>query len=160
MKVGIGFDIHPLVEGRKLILGGVNVPFEKGLLGHSDGDVLIHSIADAILGAASLGDIGKYFPDKDLRWKDISSLKILEKVKEMIREKGLKINNIDTTLVCERPSLSPFREEMVKKISSVLEVSTSSVNVKFKTAEGLGEIGKGNSIASFAVATIIKLENL
>jgi len=157
MKVGIGFDIHPLVEGRKLILGGVNVPFEKGLLGHSDGDVLIHSIADAILGAASLGDIGKYFPDKDLRWKDISSLKILEKVKEMIQEKGLKINNIDTTLVCERPSLSPFREEMVKKISSVLEVSTESVNVKFKTTEGLGEIGKGNAVDSFAIATLIEL---
>ena len=157
MKVGIGFDIHPLVEGRKLILGGVNVPFEKGLLGHSDGDVLIHSIADAILGAASLGDIGKYFPDKDLRWKDISSLKILEKVKEMIQEKGLKINNIDTTLVCERPSLSPFREEMVKKISSTLEISTESVNVKFKTAEGLGEIGKGNAVDSFAIATLIEL---
>ncbi len=157
MKVGIGFDIHPLVEGRKLILGGVNVPFEKGLLGHSDGDVLIHSIADAILGAASLGDIGKYFPDKDLRWKDISSLKILEKVKEMIREKGLKINNIDTTLICERPSLSPFREEMVKKISSTLEISTESINVKFKTAEGLGETGKGNAVDSFAIATLIEL---
>ena len=158
IKVGFGYDIHPFKKGRKLILGGVHVPFERGLEGHSDGDVLLHSICDALLGAANLGDIGKHFPNKDKRYKDISSLRLLGEVKELLQKKELVIENIDSTIIIEEPNLSSFKQKMKVNIARTLEVSSSQINIKATTNEGLGAIGKGEGIAAYAVVLLKKGE--
>lgn len=156
LRIGMGYDVHRLVEGRKLILGGVEVPHIMGLDGHSDADVLLHAIKDALLGAAALGDIGRHFPDTDIRYKGISSLLLLERVKEIIAEHGYIVNNVDATIVAEKPKLAPFIPEMNEKIAGALQVEISQVNVKATTTEGLGFAGKKEGMAAYAVATIIK----
>jgi len=154
VRVGIGYDLHRLAERRKLVLGGVEIPFEKGLLGHSDGDVLLHAIIDALLGAAGLPDIGTHFPPDDPRYKDISSLLLLEQVKKLIQEKGFRVHNVDATIVAEEPKLSPFSRAMKEKIAQTLGILEASVGIKAKTNEGLGLVGKGEAIACFAVALL------
>ena len=154
MRIGSGYDVHKLTENRKLILGGVDIPFEKGLLGHSDADVLLHAIMDALLGAAALRDIGYHFPDTDNRYKGISSLKLLKETGNMIREKGFKIVNIDATIIAQRPKLKDHIEKMIENIASALEISASCVNVKATTEEGLGFTGEGLGIAASAVCLI------
>lgn len=154
MRVGMGYDVHRLVEGRKLILGGVEIPYEKGLLGHSDADVLLHAIMDALLGAAALGDIGKHFPDSDERYKGASSIRLLEEVGKMLEENMYIINNIDATIIAQRPKVGPYREEMVKNIAKALKIEENLVNVKATTEEGLGFTGSGEGISSQAVASL------
>jgi 2-C-methyl-D-erythritol 2,4-cyclodiphosphate synthase len=154
MRVGFGYDVHKLVEERKLILGGVEIPFEKGLLGHSDADVLVHAIIDAILGAAAQGDIGKLFPDNDPKYKNISSLRLLQEVSKLITNNEYRIVNIDSTIVAQKPKLAPFIDEMRKNISDTLELETDQVSVKATTTEGLGFTGTGEGIAAYAVANI------
>jgi len=154
MRVGMGYDVHRLVEGRELILGGVKVPYEKGLLGHSDADVLLHAVVDAILGAAALGDIGKHFPDTDERYKGISSLVLLGKVRELVEECGYRIGNIDATIVAQKPKLAPHIPGMVQNISEVLGIALNNVNVKATTTEGLGFTGSGEGIAAYAVVLL------
>ena len=156
MKIGIGFDVHRLVEGRRLFLGGVEVPFYKGLLGHSDGDALIHAICDAILGAISEGDIGVHFPDSDESLKGIESVKILAYVLELTRKKGYRIVNIDAVIIAEEPKVSPYREKIKARLAEVLEIDITSVSVKGKTAEGLGFTGRKEGIAVQAVALLEK----
>jgi 2-C-methyl-D-erythritol 2,4-cyclodiphosphate synthase len=157
MRIGMGYDVHRLVEGRRLVLGGVTIPFEKGLLGHSDADVLIHAVCDALLGAAGLGDIGLHFPDSDPKWKDISSLKILSKTYELVNHKGFKIINLDSTILAEAPKISPYKVTMEKNISRAIEIEPKDVNVKGTTFETLGMIGRGEGIAAICVALIDKL---
>ena len=152
-RIGTGFDIHRLVEGRPLVLGGVTIPFEKGLLGHSDGDVIIHAICDAVLGALAMGDIGVMFPDTSLETKDIYSVKMLETIAEMAK-KSYTISNIDCNCICEKPKLSPYRDAMVEKVSKAAGISRSQVSIKFRTYEGLGDIGSSNAIAAQAVALL------
>ena len=154
MRVGIGYDVHRLTEGRKLILGGVDIPYEKGLLGHSDADVLLHAICDALLGAAALGDIGRHFPDNDASYKNIDSMILLGRVKELISENGYEISNIDATVVCQRPKLAPHIEQMAKNISTCLELEYSQVNIKATTTETLGFEGRKEGISSHAVCLI------
>lgn len=154
MRIGFGYDVHQLVEGRKLILGGVDVPYKKGLKGHSDADVLIHAIVDAIIGALGEGDIGKHFPDTWDEFKDISSMDILEKISILCSKKGYAINNIDSTVVAQEPKLLDFIPFMVKNISGILKTDKSNVNVKAKTTEWLGFAGRGEGIAAYAVVTI------
>ena len=154
MRVGLGYDVHKLVENRKLILGGVEIPYEKGLLGHSDADVLLHAIMDALLGAAALGDIGKHFPDSDDRYKGISSIKLLHHVGELLRENNFKIGNIDATIICQKPKLAPFRDEMVKNVAKALNIEESRVCIKATTEEGLGFTGEGLGISSQAIALL------
>lgn len=154
MRVGMGYDVHKLVSGRKLVLGGVTIPFEKGLLGHSDADVLTHAVCDAILGAAGLGDIGEHFPDTDPEFKNIYSMKLLLKTYEMVKREGLTIINIDSTVFAEVPKLSPYKNEMKRKISESLELPPKNVNIKATTTEGLGFIGKGEGIGAMCVALI------
>jgi 2-C-methyl-D-erythritol 2,4-cyclodiphosphate synthase len=156
MKIGIGFDVHRLVEGRRLFLGGVEVPFYKGLLGHSDGDVLIHAICDAILGAISEGDIGVYFPDSDESIKGMESVKILAYVLELTKKKGYRIVNIDAVIIAEEPKVSPYREKIKARLAEVLEIDITSVSVKGKTTEGLGFTGRKEGIAVQAVALLEK----
>lgn len=156
MRIGIGYDVHKLVDGRKLIIGGVLIPHEKGLLGHSDADVLLHAVCDALLGAAGLGDLGEHFPDSDPRYKGIDSLKLLTEVGKKIAEKGFKLSNIDTVVIAEAPKLAPFRDQMKKNIAKALSVSPDCINVKATTEEGLGFTGKKEGIAAWAVATIKK----
>lgn len=156
MQIGIGYDSHRLVEGRKLIIGGVELDFEKGLLGHSDADVLIHAIIDSILGAVGLNDIGSYFPDTDNQWKDAKSLQLLKIVSEFIRNKGFDIQYIDSVVIAERPKLAPYIEEMKNNISSALSINTNKVNIKAKTNEGMGFIGRGEGIVAQSVCIIIK----
>lgn len=151
MRIGLGYDIHRLVQGRRLILGGVEIPFEKGLLGHSDADVLIHAVCDAILGAAGMGDIGYHFPDTDPEFKDIYSIKLLAVTYEMIRSKGFSVNNIDSTIFAEAPRLSPYKEEMKRNIARTLQINPDQVNIKATTAEGVGLIGKGEGIAAMCI---------
>jgi len=158
MRIGIGYDAHKLVEGRPLILGGCTIPFEKGLLGHSDADVLVHAIIDAILGAAALGDIGRHFPDSDDRYKDASSLHMLEVVGEKIRAIGFDVGNIDSIIVAQQPKLANFSGQMAKNIAEALKISPDSVNVKAKTEEGMGFTGMGEGMAAKAVAIIVKGE--
>ncbi|MEQ8154231.1 MAG: 2-C-methyl-D-erythritol 2,4-cyclodiphosphate synthase [Clostridiaceae bacterium] len=155
MRVGIGYDVHTLVENRKLILGGVDVPFEKGLLGHSDADVLLHAIMDSLLGAAALGDIGKHFPDNDEKYKGISSIKLLTEVGILLREKGYSINNIDATIIAQRPKLAPYIPQMVENISNALNIPIDAVNIKATTEEGLGFTGLGQGISSQSICSII-----
>jgi 2-C-methyl-D-erythritol 2,4-cyclodiphosphate synthase len=155
-RVGFGYDIHRLVEGRKLVLGGIDVPFPKGLLGHSDADVLLHAIADALLGAAALGDIGKHFPDTDMSLKNISSLILLERVAGILREKKITIDNIDSTLVLQQPLIAPYVDQMRNAIAGALQISADRISVKATTNEGLGFIGRQEGIAAFAVASVQK----
>lgn len=154
MKIGFGYDTHRLVQDRRLILGGVEIPFEKGLLGHSDGDVLIHAICDAILGAISEGDIGRHFPDNDMHFKDISSLKILKDVAKMAVNKGYSINQVDSTIVAERPKLATFIPEMIENIAKTLSINGKDINVKAKTSEGLGFIGMEEGMAAYAIVLL------
>ncbi|MBP2628308.1 MAG: 2-C-methyl-D-erythritol 4-phosphate cytidylyltransferase [Firmicutes bacterium] len=156
VRFGMGYDVHKLVEGRKLILGGVEIPYVYGLDGHSDADVLLHGIKDALLGAAALGDIGKHFPDTDMSYKGVSSIILLERVREIIAEHGYIVNNIDATIVAERPKLAPYIPEMNQRIAIALQVEVGQVNVKATTTEGLGFAGKGTGIAAYAVASIVK----
>ncbi len=155
-RVGLGYDVHRLVVGRKLILGGVEIPYDKGLQGHSDADVLLHALKDALLGAAALGDIGRHFPDTDEKYKGANSLKLLEEVVRFVEEKGYKINNVDGTIIAERPKMAPYILEMRENISKVLKVAIEDVNVKATTTEGLGFTGKGKGIASQVIVSIIK----
>jgi len=155
MRVGTGYDVHRLEQGRKLVMGGVDIPFEKGLLGHSDADVLLHAICDALLGAAGLGDIGKHFPDADQRYKGISSLKLLGEVRALLEQKGFRVHNIDSTIVAERPRMAPHIPAMIGNIAEAVRVNVSAVNVKATTTEGLGFAGKGEGIAAYAVCSIV-----
>lgn len=156
MRVGIGYDVHRLVEDRKLILGGVDIPHEKGLLGHSDADVLVHAIMDALLGAAAMGDIGRHFPDNDNSFKDINSLVLLKNVYELLLKEDYIISNIDATLVCQRPKLAPYIEEMRKNIANVLSLDVNQVNIKATTTETLGFEGRKEGVSSHAVCLIYK----
>jgi 2-C-methyl-D-erythritol 2,4-cyclodiphosphate synthase len=153
-RIGIGYDVHRLVAGRKLIIGGVDIPHEKGLLGHSDADVLLHALCDALLGAAGLGDIGRHFPDSDQRYKGISSLTLLADVSRLLKEKGSTVHNIDATIVAERPKMASHIPKMVSHIASAVQVAESAINVKATTTEGLGFTGAGEGIAAYAVCTI------
>lgn len=153
-RIGIGFDVHRLAEGRKLILGGVEIPWEKGLAGHSDADVLVHAIMDAILGAAALPDIGQLFPDSDEEYEGISSLILLERVMDLLGEEGYVIVNVDSTLICEAPKIMPHTEAIREKLASAMGVPASCVSVKATTTEGLGFTGRGEGIAAQAVCMI------
>ncbi len=155
MRIGIGYDVHRLVEGRKLILGGVEIPHYRGLLGHSDADVLVHAVMDALLGAAGAGDIGKHFPDSDERYKGISSLRLLESVRKHLADKGYRVNNIDTVIVAQKPKLAPYLELMAVSIAETLETERERVNIKATTTEGLGFAGAEEGIAAQAVAMIV-----
>ena len=154
MRIGIGYDVHRLVEGRKLVLGGVTIPFEKGLLGHSDADVLIHAVCDALLGAACLGDIGLHFPDTDPKLKDISSMIILSKTFYLLKDKGFTVINLDSTIMAEEPKITPFRETIQNNIARTIEIEPECVNVKATTLETLGMMGKGEGIAALCIALI------
>jgi 2-C-methyl-D-erythritol 2,4-cyclodiphosphate synthase len=154
MRVGFGYDVHRLVEERKLILGGVEVPYEKGLLGHSDADVLVHALMDAMLGAAGMGDIGRHFPDTDNQYKGIDSMLLLERVTRLLHEAGYKVNNIDVTVVAQRPKLAGFIPQMVTNIARIVGAEESMVNVKATTTEKLGFEGEGLGISAYAVCTI------
>jgi 2-C-methyl-D-erythritol 2,4-cyclodiphosphate synthase len=153
MRIGMGYDMHRLVAGRRLILGGVEIPFEKGLLGHSDADVLTHAICDALLGAAGLGDIGCHFPDTDPAWADIESLKLLHQVMAMIRGDWV-IANIDATVMAEVPKISPFREAMVSRLAAVLRLNPLQINIKATTLEGLDAVGRGEGIAAQCIVLL------
>lgn len=155
MRAGIGYDVHRLVYDRKLVLGGILIPFEKGLLGHSDADVLVHAICDALLGAAGLGDIGIHYPDTDPEYKNISSLKLLAMTCEMLKNKGYGINNIDSTVFAEKPKISPYRGEMIANIARCAGIDERIVSIKATTTEGLGMIGKGEGIAAMCIALIV-----
>ena len=155
-RIGSGYDVHKLVEGRKLILCGVEVPYELGLLGHSDADVALHALMDALLGAAALGDIGKHFPDTDMRFKGADSVKLTEHVLLLLKEQGWRVNNVDVTIIAQRPKLASFIPAMRTKVAQVLELSENCVNVKATTTEKLGFTGRGEGIAAEAVASLIK----
>ena len=159
MRIGQGYDVHRLTEGRKLILGGVTIPYEKGLLGHSDADVLVHAVMDALLGAAALGDIGQHFPDTDPEYEGISSIKLLEKVGELLEERGFVIENIDATVIAQRPKLAPYREEMRKNMAAALKIVPEQVGVKATTEEGLGFTGSGEGISAMAIALLTTVED-
>lgn len=154
MKVGFGYDSHRMIGGRSLILGGIEIPYEKGLLGHSDADVLTHAICDAILGALACGDIGRLFPDTDPLYKNISSLKLLSSVRALMEKKQYEVNNLDSTVVLEKPKLMGYIHEMALNISGVLNISVNRVNIKAKTNEGMGFIGRGEGVAAFAVVLL------
>lgn len=159
MRIGMGYDVHKLVEDRKLIIGGVEIPYEKGLLGHSDADVLLHAIMDALLGAATLGDIGKHFPDTDERYRGISSIKLMEHVGELIAKSGYVIGNIDATIIAQRPKMAPYREIMRENIAKALNISIDRVSIKATTEEGLGFTGRSEGISSQAIALLENVEN-
>lgn len=154
MRIGMGYDVHKLTEGRDLIIGGVTIPYEKGLLGHSDADVLLHAIMDALLGAAALGDIGKHFPDSDPAYKGISSLKLLSHVGELLQENAFFIENIDATIIAQAPKMRPYIDTMRKNIADTLQISIDQVNVKATTEEGLGFTGSGEGISSQAICLL------
>ena len=159
MRIGMGYDVHKLVEGRKLILGGVSIPYEKGLLGHSDADVLLHAIMDALLGAAALGDIGKHFPDTDPAYKGISSIRLLEHVGKLIDDKLYVIGNIDATIIAQRPKMAPHIEQMRENVAKALHIDVDQVNIKATTEEGLGFTGTGEGISSQAIACLETIAN-
>lgn len=156
MRIGMGYDVHRLVENRKLILGGVEIPYEKGLLGHSDADVLLHAIMDALLGAAALGDIGKHFPDTDPAYKGISSILLLEHVGRLLEKERIRIGNIDATVIAQRPKLAPYIMNMRENIAKALSIDIDQINVKATTEEGLGFTGEGLGIASNAICLVEK----
>ena len=160
MRVGTGYDVHRLVPDRELIIGGVRIPYELGLLGHSDADVLLHAIMDALLGAAALGDIGKHFPDTDERYRGISSLKLLSRVGDLLEENHFVIENIDATIIAQKPKMRPYIDEMVGNIAKTLGIETSQVNVKATTEEGLGFTGSGEGISAQAVCLLISVDEL
>lgn len=159
MRIGMGYDVHRLVEDRKLILGGVEVPFEKGLLGHSDADVLTHAIMDAILGAAALGDIGRHFPDTDPNYKDADSIMLLQEVGKLVEQELMVIENIDATIMAQKPKLAPYIPEMVKNIANALNLSERQVNVKATTEEGLGFTGEGLGMKANAICLVTTVNN-
>lgn len=154
MRIGNGYDVHRLTQGRRLILGGVDIPYEKGLLGHSDADVLLHAIMDALLGAAALRDIGYHFPDNDPQFKDISSIELLKRVSVLIKNKGYRVINIDATIIAQRPKLKDYIESMINNIASALGIPKEDVNVKATTEEGLGFTGEGLGISASAVCLL------
>jgi 2-C-methyl-D-erythritol 2,4-cyclodiphosphate synthase len=154
MRVGSGYDVHRLVDGRKLIMGGVQIPYEKGLLGHSDADVLLHAISDALLGAAALGDIGKHFPDTDPKWEGADSLKLLAQVGEILEEKCYFVENIDATIIAQAPKMRPYIDQMRENIAQALHINVEQVNVKATTEEGMGFTGEGLGIAAQAVCLV------
>ena len=154
MKVGIGYDVHRLVDGRPLILGGSKIPFSKGLLGHSDADVLIHALGDAILGALGLGDLGRHFPDTDPQFKDIASINLLAQIQAMVEERGFWCMNVDATVVAQEPKLAPYVDTMAENISRCLKIEKAAVNIKAKTTEGLGFEGHGEGMSAYAVVLI------
>lgn len=155
MRIGQGYDVHRLTEDRDLILGGVKIPYEKGLLGHSDADVLVHAVMDALLGAAALGDIGQHFPDTDPRYKGISSIELLRHVGALLEEKGYVIENIDATIIAQRPKLAAYRPQMRENIAKALHLDVSQVSVKATTEEGLGFTGTGEGISSQAITLLV-----
>ena len=159
MRIGQGYDVHKLVEGRDLILGGVTIPYEKGLLGHSDADVLVHAIMDALLGAAALGDIGQHFPDTDPRYKGISSIELLKHIGALLDENHYLIENIDATIICQRPKLAPYRPQMAANIAEALHLNIGQVSIKATTEEGLGFTGTGEGISSQAIASLDTIAN-
>ena len=154
MRIGIGYDIHPLTQGRRLVLGGIDIPFGKGLSGYSDADVLTHAIIDALLGAAALGDIGSHFPPGEPQYKGISSLALLERVRDRLKENGWQVDNVDATIVAEQPKLRDFIDGMRKQLSQTLGIGLSQVSVKASTSARLGSIGRGEGVAAFAIALI------
>ncbi|ALS26150.1 2-C-methyl-D-erythritol 2,4-cyclodiphosphate synthase [Paenibacillus sp. 32O-W] len=156
IRVGQGFDVHQLAEGRDCIIGGVKIPYEKGLLGHSDADVLLHAVADAVLGALGLGDIGRHFPDTDPAYKDADSLQLLKRVWEMARERGYRLGNADATIIAQRPKMAPYIPQMAETIAKALDADTSQVNVKATTTEQLGFTGRGEGIAVQSVVCLVK----
>ena len=159
MRVGMGYDVHKLVEGRRLILGGVEIPYEKGLLGHSDADVLVHAVMDALLGALALGDIGKHFPDTDPAYKGADSLALLRHVSALIREKGWQVGNIDATVLAQAPKLAPHIVQMRERLAAAMECDVDRVSVKATTEEGLGFTGSGEGISSQAITLLTEVEN-
>lgn len=159
MRIGMGYDVHRLTEGRKLIIGGVEIPFEKGLLGHSDADVLLHAVMDALLGAAALGDIGKHFPDTEPAYKGISSIELLKAVGRLLEENMYLIGNIDATIIAQRPKLAPYREAMRENIAAALKIPVSKVSVKATTEEGLGFTGTGEGISAQAAVLLETIDN-
>ena len=156
MRIGIGYDSHRLVEGRKLILGGIDIPFEKGLIGHSDADVLCHAITDAVIGALGLGDLGKYFPDTDPRWKDASSIQMLREIIDITRMNGYEVTWVDSVILAEEPKMSPYIESMKMALSNA-GISPGAINIKAKTNEGMGFVGHGEGIAAYAVCLLLRL---
>ena len=156
MRVGMGYDVHRLTVGRKLIMGGVEIPYEKGLLGHSDADVLVHAVMDALLGAAALGDIGKHFPDTDPEYEGVSSIRLLEYVGRILEENGYVIENIDATIIAQRPKMRPYIDQMRENMAEALGIETNQVSVKATTEEGLGFTGNGQGISSQAICLIEK----
>lgn len=159
MRIGMGYDVHRLMEGRDLILGGVKIPYEKGLLGHSDADVLLHAVMDALLGAAALGDIGKHFPDTDPAYEGASSMKLLEHVGKLLEERLYVVENIDATIIAQRPKMAPHIEKMRRNIAAALHLELDQVNVKATTEEGLGFTGTGEGISAQAVACLDSIRN-
>ncbi len=155
-KTGIGYDIHRLTEGRKLFLGGVEIPYVKGLLGHSDADVLLHALCDALLGALALGDIGEHFPDTDPQYQDINSSRLLKMVKALVDKGGYKINNLDIIVITQEPKLGPFKKLIKENLCALLDLSVEAVNIKAKTNEGLDAVGRLEAIACFAAVSLIK----
>jgi len=156
IRIGQGFDVHQLVEGRPCIIGGITIPYEKGLLGHSDADVLLHAISDAILGALGLGDIGKHFPDTDQQFKDADSVKLLEEIWVMAKEAGYTLGNLDCTIIAQKPKMLPYIPQMQERIAQVLEADVSKINVKATTTEQLGFTGRGEGIAAQSVVCLIQ----
>jgi 2-C-methyl-D-erythritol 2,4-cyclodiphosphate synthase len=156
IRVGQGFDVHQLAEGRKCIIGGVDIPFDKGLLGHSDADVLLHAVTDAILGALGKGDIGKHFPDTDEAYKDADSLKLLQEVWEMVRKEGYKLGNLDATIIAQKPKMAPYIPQMAEIMARTLDAEVSQVNVKATTTEQLGFTGRGEGIAAQAIVCLLR----
>jgi 2-C-methyl-D-erythritol 2,4-cyclodiphosphate synthase len=157
-RIGIGYDIHRLVEGRRLFIGGVEIPYIKGLLGHSDGDALLHATCDALLGALAMGDIGEHFPDTDPKYNNIASAELLKIVADLVRRQGYEIHNIDTMVIAQEPVLSPFKKLIQKEIAGILKLKEECVNIKAKTNEGLGEIGEKKAIACYAVACLSRVK--
>jgi 2-C-methyl-D-erythritol 2,4-cyclodiphosphate synthase len=156
VRIGHGFDAHRLVEGRPFVLGGIEIPFERGPLGHSDADVLAHAISDALLGACALGDLGKHFPDTDERWKGADSMRLLAACADMVRERGYAVGNLDATIVVQAPKLAPHLERIRANVAAVLRIETDAVSVKAKTSEGMGYTGDGTGIAAYAVACLTR----
>lgn len=158
-RIGIGYDIHRLVQDRPLILGGVEIPFERGLLGHSDADVVLHAIGDALLGALAMGDLGSHFPDTDPRFKGVSSLELLKFIFQLLLEKNFHVGNIDVTLIAQAPKLAPYREKMRSNIAAILNTNIENISIKFTTHDGVGEIGRGEAMAAHAVVLIEDIQN-
>ncbi len=156
IRIGTGYDVHILKEGRKLIIGGVEIPFEKGLLGHSDADVLTHAVMDSMLGAAALGDIGMHFPDNDDSFKGICSITLLKKTSEILKKNGFSVNNIDATIVAQRPKMAPYIEKMRKNIADAINTDIKNISIKATTTEGLGFEGEGKGISAQAVCTVLQ----